>query len=113
MIPTFVIFLREGIETSMIVAILLAYLDKIGHRRYFRDVFAGVAAAVLLLVAGGVAAYLFIKQYSGSTAQTVFETVTYLLAATVLTYMPFWMRSPGRTLPADLQRRPRRRSTAR
>ena len=27
MIPTFVIFLREGVEASMIVAILLAYLD--------------------------------------------------------------------------------------
>ncbi len=105
MIPTFVIFLREGIEASMIVAILLAYLDKIGQRRYFRDVFAGVAAAVLLLVAGGVAAYLFIKQYSGSTAQTVFETVTYLLAATVLTYMTFWMQSHSRTMSADLQRR--------
>jgi len=39
MIPTFVIFLREGIEASMIVAILLAYLDKIGQRRHFRDVF--------------------------------------------------------------------------
>jgi high-affinity iron transporter len=105
MIPTFVIFLREGIEASMIVAILLAYLDKIGQRRYFRDVFAGVAAAILLLVAGGVAAYLLIKQYSGSTAQTVFETVTYLLAATVLTYMTFWMQSHSRTMSADLQRR--------
>ena len=105
MIPTFVIFLREGIEASMIVAILLAYLDKIGQRRHFRDVFAGVAAAVLLLLGGGVAAYLLIKQYEGSTAQTVFETITYLLAASVLTYMTFWMQSHSRTMTADLQRR--------
>ena len=34
MIPTFVIFLREGIEASMIVAILLAYLDRIGQRKH-------------------------------------------------------------------------------
>jgi high-affinity iron transporter len=105
MIPTFVIFLREGIEASMIVAILMAYLDKIGQRRYFRDVFAGVAAAILLLIGGGVAAYLLIKQYEGSTAQTVFETVTYLLAAAVLTYMTFWMQAHSRTMSADLQRR--------
>jgi high-affinity iron transporter len=105
MIPTFVIFLREGIEASMVVAILLAYLDKIGQRRHFRDVFAGVAAAIAVLVAGGTAAYLFIKQYNGSTVQTVFETITYLLAAAVLTYMTFWMQSHSRTMSADLQRR--------
>src|SRR5664280_557417 len=105
MIPTFVIFLREGIEASMIVAILLAYLDKIGQRRHFRDVFLGVAAAMVLVIGGGVAAYLVIKQYDGSTVQTVFETVTYLVAASVLTYMTFWMQSHSRTMSAELQRR--------
>ncbi len=105
MIPTFVIFLREGIEASMIVAILLAYLDKIGQRRHFRDVFVGVAAAMVLVIAGGVTAYLVIRQYDGSRVQTVFETVTFLLAATVLTYMTFWMQSHSRTMSADLQRR--------
>jgi high-affinity iron transporter len=105
MIPTFVIFLREGVEASMIVAILLAYLDKIGQRRHFRDVFAGVAAAMVVVVAGGVAAYLVIKQYDGSTVQTVFETITYLVAAMVLTYMTFWMQAHSRTMSSDLQRR--------
>ncbi len=105
MIPTFVIFLREGVEASMIVAILLAYLDKIGQRRHFRDVFLGVGAAMVLVIGGGVTAYLVIKQYDGSRAQTIFETVTYLLAAAVLTYMTFWMQSHSRTLTADLQRR--------
>ncbi len=105
MIPTFVIFLREGIEASMIVAILLAYLDRIGQRRHFREVFLGVAAAVALMIGGGVAAYLVIRQYEGSTVQTVFETVTYLLAAAVLTYMTFWMQSHSRTLSTDLERR--------
>ncbi|MGH9098011.1 MAG: FTR1 family iron permease [Acidimicrobiales bacterium] len=105
MIPVFVIFLREGIEASMIVAILLAYLDKIGQRRHFRDVLLGVAAAVILIAGGGVAAYLVIKQYDGSTVQTIFETVTFLLAAAVLTYMTFWMQSHSRTMSSDLSRR--------
>jgi high-affinity iron transporter len=105
MIPTFVIFLREGIEASIIVAILLAYLDRIGQRRHFRDVFLGVAAALVLVIGGGVAAYLVIKQYEGSTVQTVFETITFLVAASVLTYMTFWMQSHSRTMSADLQRR--------
>ena len=102
MIPTFVIFLREGVEASMIVAILLSYLDQIGQRRHFRDVFWGVAAAMVLVLGGGVAAYLLIHQYAGSTVQAVFETVTYLLAAAVLTYMTFWMQAHSRTMKSDL-----------
>jgi len=105
MIPTFVIFLREGVEASMIVAILLSYLDQIGQRRHFRDVFLGVATAMVLMVAGGVTAYLAIHRYADSTAQTVFETVTYLLAAVVLTYMTFWMQSHSRSMTSELQRR--------
>lgn len=89
----------------MIVAILLAYLDKIGQRSHFRDVFLGVAAALILIAGGGVAAYLVIKQYDGSTVQTIFETVTFLLAAAVLTYMTFWMQSHSRTMSSDLSRR--------
>jgi high-affinity iron transporter len=104
-IPTFVIFLREGIEASMIVAILLAYLDTIGQRRHFRDVLLGVAAALALVTVGGVTVYLVVRRYDGSTVQTVFETVTYLLAAVVLTYMTFWMQSHSRTLSAELEHR--------
>ncbi len=89
----------------MIVAILLAYLDKTGQRRYFRDVYLGVLAAMVVITAGGVGAYLLIHNYVGSTAQTVFETATYLLAVVVLTYMSFWMQSHSRTMSSDLRRR--------
>lgn len=105
MVPTFVIFLREGIEASMIVAILLAYLDKLGQRRHFRDVFAGVAAAMGLVLAGGVAAYLLLTSYAGSRVQTIFETVTFLVAAAVLTSMTFWMQGHARSLSSELKRR--------
>ena len=105
MIPTFVIFLREGIEASMIVAILLAYLDRTGQRRHFRDVFMGVGAAFVLVSAGGVAAYLLIHRYDGSRAQLIFETVTYVLAACVLTYMTFWMQRHARSMSSELERR--------
>src|SRR5487761_1553595 len=98
MVATFVIFLREGIEASMIVAILLAYLDRIGKRQHFKDVLAGVAAALVLAAAGGVIAYLTIKTYAGPRTQTIFETATYALAAVVLTYMTFWMRSHSKNL---------------
>jgi high-affinity iron transporter len=53
MLAALVIFLREGVEASMIIAILLAYLNRIGRRDHFRDVFVGVGAAVLIATAGG------------------------------------------------------------
>jgi high-affinity iron transporter len=102
-LATLVIFLREGIEASMIVAILLAYLDRLGRREHFKDVFLGVGAALVLATGGGVAAYLSIKSYDGSRVQTIFETVTYILAAAVLTYMTFWMRNHARSISTELR----------
>jgi high-affinity iron transporter len=104
-LATFVIFLREGVEASMIVAILLAYLNRIGRRDLFRDIFLGVAAALALAGVGGVVAYETIRSYNGSRVQTIFETCTYLVAAAVLTYMTFWMRNHARTLSKELRSR--------
>ncbi len=89
----------------MIIAILLAVLDKIGQRRHRADVFAGVGAALLLSAAGGIAAYFTIRTYAGSRVQTIFETCTYVLAAAVLTYMTFWMRNHARTISSELRER--------
>jgi high-affinity iron transporter len=105
MLATLVIFLREGVEASMIIAILLAYLNRIGKREHFRDVFIGVGAALVLATAGGAVAYETIRSYDGSRVQTIFETVTYLVAATVLTYMTFWMRNHARSLSKELRAR--------
>jgi high-affinity iron transporter len=104
-LATLIIFLREGVEASMIVAILLAYLNRTGQRAHFRDVFIGVAAALALAGGGGVAAYETIRSYDGSRVQTIFETATFLVAATVLTYMTFWMRNHARSLSKELRAR--------
>ena len=103
MIPTFVIFLREGIEGSMIVAILLAYLKRIGQTRHFRDVFVGVGAAIGIMMLGGIIAFVAISRYSGSLVQTYFETATYVIAAGFLTAMTFWMNKHARTMAKELQ----------
>ena len=105
MLATLVIFLREGVEASMIIAILLAYLNRIGRREHFRDVFIGVGAALVLATAGGAVAYATIRSYDGSRVQTIFETATFLVAATVLTYMTFWMRNHARSLSRELRAR--------
>ena len=103
MIPTFIIFLREGIEASMVVAILLTYLKRIGQSQHFREVFMGVGAALILTVLGGIAAYFAISRYSGSSVQTYFETATYVVAAGFLTIMTFWMHKHARTMAGELR----------
>jgi high-affinity iron transporter len=103
MVPTFVIFLREGIEASMIVAILLAALDRMGQRRHYRDVYIGVAAALLLVTVAGVVVYFTVHNYADTRGQTIFETVTYLAAAGILTYMTFWMRAHAATISTELR----------
>jgi high-affinity iron transporter len=105
MAAIFVIFLREGLEAGIIVAVLATYLERIGQRRYFRDLVWGVGAALVLVVGGGVGAYLLVHQYDGSRAQTIFELCTYCVAAVVLTYVTFWMKAHGRTIGAELERR--------
>ena len=105
MIPSFVIYLREGIEASLIIAILLSYLKSIDQRKHFRDVFVGVGAAMVLLIAGGIAAYALVRQYDGSNVQTYFETATYVLATVALTYMTLWMAKHARTIASELRAR--------
>jgi len=104
-IPTFVIFLREGFEASIIVAILCTYLVKINKREHFRDVYMGVAAAFVLILLGGVGAYFLIAHYDGSNVQIYFETITYIVAAAALTFMTFWMHKHARTMAKELQER--------
>lgn len=105
MIASFIIFLREGLEASMIVAILLAYLNRINQRSLYRDVYAGVAVALGTVLVAGVAAYFLISHYAGSRIQTYFETATFALAAGFLTAMTFWMHKHARTMSKELQQR--------
>jgi high-affinity iron transporter len=102
MIAAFVLFLREGLEASLIVSILFAALRQLGQMEKARAVWAGVGLAIFASLAGGVALYLTIRQYDGSTFQTVFETITYLVAVVILTSMTFWMQQHSRYLKRDI-----------
>lgn len=104
MLGSFLIFLREGIEGSMIVTIMCTYLAAAGRRDLFRPVFVGVGAALLMASAGGAALYILVKStFINSTGQTWFETGTFLLAVVVLTYMTFWMKRNARNIGKDLK----------
>lgn len=102
MIAAFVLFLREGLEASLIVSFLFAALRHLGQTRQARAVWIGIILAGLVSLLGGFALYITIHQYVGSTFQTIFETITYLVAVILLTTMTFWMQKNSRTLKKDI-----------
>jgi high-affinity iron transporter len=102
MIAAFVIFLREGFEASLIVSILFAALRQLGQTRQARAVWIGVILAVLGSLLGGFVIYITIRNYAGSTFQTIFETITYLVAVVLLTTMTFWMQKHSRSLKKEI-----------
>jgi high-affinity iron transporter len=102
-VATFVIFLREGIEASLIAAILAAYLTKIGQRSAIKIVVAGMVSAALLAGAAGAIIYATIKTWADTRAQTIFETIMYGLAAAILVSMSLWMGRHARTMSSELK----------
>lgn len=102
MIAAFILFVREGFEASLIVSILLAALRQLGQVDKARAVWIGVILAVLGSLVGSVALYVTIHDYIGSTVQTVFETITYLIAVALLTTMTFWMQQHSRSLKKEI-----------
>jgi high-affinity iron transporter len=106
MIPAYILFLREGLEATMVVSILLAALRQMGQpREQVRAVWIGVALAVVAAVGGGVILYATLRDYDGSTFQTIFETVAYIVAVVLLTTMTFWVQRHSRTLKRELTAR--------
>src|ERR1700730_1980043 len=102
MLVAFILFLREGLEASLIISILFAALRQLGQMEKARAVWIGVGLAVLAALLGGVILYVTIRNYDVSTFQTVFETITYLVAVILLTTMTFWMQKHSRSLKREI-----------
>ncbi len=102
MIAAFILFLREGLEASLIVSIMFAALRQLGQSHQVRAVWVGVALAILASLLGGIAIYTTIHSYADTTFQTIFETATFLIAVVLLTTMTFWMQKHSRSLKKDL-----------
>ncbi len=102
MLATFVIGLREGLEASLIVGIIAAFLKQSNRTDALRKVWLGVGAAVLLCLAVGVTLQLFSASLP-QRQQEMLECVVAAIAVVMVSYMVLWMRKHSRDLKSDLQ----------
>ena len=94
--------LREGVEAVLIISIILSYLARTGNRHAFGRIWLGTAVAVLVSLGAGVALFVTVGVLP-SPYEQLFEAGAMLLAATVVTWMLFWMRRTSAGIRDQLQ----------
>lgn len=102
MLATYVLFLREGLEASLIVSILFAVLRQLDQMKQARAIWIGVGLALFCSILSGVLLFTLVHAYADTTGQTIFETCTYLVAVVLLTSMTFWMQKHSRSLKQEI-----------
>src|ERR1700710_775210 len=100
-VGTFLIGLREGLEATLIVSIVAAFLKRNG--RSMRPMFAGVALAVLISIAVGVGLEL-LSSTLPQRQQEMLETVIGAIAVVFVTTMIIWMKRHAMTMKGELER---------
>ena len=96
------VMLREGFEASLIVGIILAFLNRTGRRDAFLPVWIGAGAALLLSTVTAALLFVIGAELQG-TSEKIFEGSAMLIAAGLLTWMIFWMRSQARSIKKELE----------
>ena len=102
MLPTYLLSLREGLEAALIIGIVLGALSKIRRNDLSPSVWLGTLSAVIVSVLTAVVLTTFSLSLEGE-AEQIFEGVTMLVAAGILTWMIFWMRKQARFLKGELE----------
>ncbi|MFF1547215.1 iron uptake transporter permease EfeU [Streptomyces sp. NPDC058291] len=101
MFSNYLIGLREGLEASLVVCILIAYLVKTERRDALRPVWAGIGIAVLIAMGFG-CVLEFGSQELTFKAQEALGGSLSIIAVALVTWMVFWMRRTARHLKSEL-----------
>lgn len=100
MLATLVIGLREGLEATLIVGIIAAFLRR--NRVPLAPMWLGVGVAVVLSIAVGFGLQV-VEQALPQAQQEGMEAVIGIVAVVFVTGMIVWMRTHARTLTKELE----------
>lgn len=97
MSATLLISLRETLEASLVVGIVLTVLSKTENRQHHWIAWSGVAAGTAMSLLLAVLLRIFAGGLTGRNEE-IYEGVTMLLAAGLITWMILWLLTEGKTL---------------
>ena len=103
MIASLLIALREGLEAALIIGIVMGYLRQFENRTAIQYAWLGVLSAVLMSFALGLGIHSVGAELEGKS-EAIFEGTVMLLAAGMLTWMIFWMRTHAKTLKSEIEK---------
>src|SRR5882757_7139324 len=94
--------LREGLETAIVVTILIAFLVKSDRRDALKWVWFGVAAAIVMTIAVFLVIQFGENTISGLAAEAI-AGVASLVAVAIVTTMVLWMKKASATISGELR----------
>ena len=97
MLSAFLIALREGVEASLVVGIVLVYLARTGRSDLSRYVWGAVAAAVALSLGVAIALERF------NISEDGFEGLMYLVASLFVVTIIIWMNRVAKHLKKEIE----------
>ena len=104
MLGNYLIGLREGLEASLVVSILIAFLVQTDRRSVLPKVWLGVGVAIAVSV-GVTVALALTQQALTFEAQEALGGSLSIIAVGFVTWMIFWMKRTARTIAKTLRGR--------
>jgi len=102
MLPSYFLALREGLEAALILGIVLGVLNKVNRPEFKISVWMGAGSAAVVSIIAALSLNILGATFEGA-AEEIFEGLTMLLAAGVLTWMIFWMQRQSHSLRYELE----------
>ena len=94
--------LREGLEATLIVVIILLYLKKTNQRSYNRHVYLGAFLAIFSSI---IFAVVFSMAYGGFTGllEEIFEGTTFIISGIFIVTLVLWVSKEGPKIRESLE----------
>jgi high-affinity iron transporter len=102
LLATYLLSLREGLEAALIIGIVLGAVSKIRRK----DLIPAVWLGALLAIGVSIFTAIILTTFGMSLqdpGEAIFEGITMLVAAGILTWMIFWMSKQSRFLKSELE----------